>query len=61
MPLHPAANVPAQDIKSGKAEVYGQSVTDACIGWPDTDKLLRSIAEAVRAKRQLLSKGKCQE
>eukprot|EP00667_Euglena_gracilis_P012866 EG_transcript_13245 len=50
-----------QDIKSGKAEVYGQSVTDACIGWPDTDKLLRSIAEAVRAKRQLLSNGKCQE
>lgn len=26
--------------------VYGQSITDACIGWDDTEKLLALLAEA---------------
>lgn len=30
---------------------YGQSVTDACIGWPDTEKLLLGLAESVQARR----------
>ncbi len=31
--------------------VYGQSITDACLGWSDTVPVLRSLAEAVRATR----------
>ncbi|ERP76648.1 3-deoxy-D-arabinoheptulosonate-7-phosphate synthase, partial [Yersinia pestis 24H] len=31
---------------------YGQSITDACIGWKDTEALLRQLAGAVRARRQ---------
>ncbi|MEK6620148.1 MAG: 3-deoxy-7-phosphoheptulonate synthase [Chloroflexota bacterium] len=31
--------------------VYGQSVTDACIGWETTDEVLRELAAAVRARR----------
>jgi len=30
---------------------YGQSVTDACIGWEDTDMILRKLAQAVKSKR----------
>lgn len=31
--------------------VYGQSITDACIGWDTTAELLRELAAAVRARR----------
>lgn len=27
--------------------VYGKSITDACLGWPDTERLLKDIAELV--------------
>jgi 3-deoxy-7-phosphoheptulonate synthase len=30
---------------------YGQSVTDACIGWDDTVEVLENLAQAVRARR----------
>jgi 3-deoxy-7-phosphoheptulonate synthase len=40
-----------QDIVPGKALDYGVSVTDACIGWADTEKMLRQLAAAVRARR----------
>jgi 3-deoxy-7-phosphoheptulonate synthase len=40
-----------QDLVKGKPLVYGQSITDACIGWDDTRRLLDSLAEAVRARR----------
>ena len=30
---------------------YGQSITDACIGWDDTLTVLRELAEAVRRGR----------
>ena len=30
--------------------VYGQSITDACIGWDDTEKLLALLAEANRPR-----------
>jgi 3-deoxy-7-phosphoheptulonate synthase len=30
---------------------YGVSVTDACIGWDDTVKMLQQLAAAVRARR----------
>ncbi|MGK1518004.1 hypothetical protein ACRE9Z_26020, partial [Klebsiella pneumoniae] len=29
----------------------GKSITDACIGWEDTDALLRQLANAVKARR----------
>ncbi len=39
-----------QELVNGKAQTYGQSVTDACIGWDDTERLLAQLNEAV-AKR----------
>ncbi|QBF83634.1 3-deoxy-7-phosphoheptulonate synthase [Shewanella maritima] len=41
-----------QDIVTGKELVYGQSVTDACIGWDDTEKLLQQLSDAVIARRE---------
>lgn len=32
--------------------VYGQSITDACVGWDDTEVMLRSLATAVQARRK---------
>ncbi len=40
-----------QDIKDGTGLVYGQSVTDACIGWEATETLLEILAESVRKRR----------
>ncbi|PLR30848.1 3-deoxy-7-phosphoheptulonate synthase [Chimaeribacter coloradensis] len=40
-----------QSLESGEPLVYGQSVTDACIGWEDTDTVLRRLAAAVQARR----------
>jgi 3-deoxy-7-phosphoheptulonate synthase len=40
-----------QDCVSGKPLVYGQSITDACLAWPDTLPVLNELAEAVRARR----------
>ncbi len=44
-----------QDIKDGKDLVYGQSVTDACIGWDATGELLALLADAVRKRRECLA------
>ena len=40
-----------QDIVQGQPLVYGQSVTDACIGWDETVALLGRLARAVRDRR----------
>ncbi|WP_197074708.1 3-deoxy-7-phosphoheptulonate synthase [Rhodococcus sp. MEB064] len=42
-----------QDLLSGRdaALTYGQSVTDACIGWDDTATALHALADAVSARR----------
>nr|WP_070969589.1 3-deoxy-7-phosphoheptulonate synthase AroG [Vibrio sonorensis] len=32
-----------QDLVDGKAPTYGQSITDACIGWEDSEKVLRQL------------------
>jgi len=40
-----------QDLIEGKHLVYGQSITDACIGWEDSEKVLSLLAESVRARR----------
>ncbi|MDF4796353.1 3-deoxy-7-phosphoheptulonate synthase, partial [Vibrio parahaemolyticus] len=40
-----------QDLVDGKVATYGQSITDACIGWDDTETVLRQLSEAVKARR----------
>jgi len=40
-----------QNIVEGEDLVYGQSITDACIDWDETEVLLREMAEAVKARR----------
>jgi 3-deoxy-7-phosphoheptulonate synthase len=37
--------------------VYGQSITDACIGWADTADLLDELASASRDRRQMAMVG----
>ena len=41
-----------QDFVEGGELTYGQSITDACIGWDDSELLLRELAEAVKQRRQ---------
>lgn len=40
-----------QDLVEGQTLAYGQSITDACIDWSDTEALLRQLADAVKARR----------
>ncbi|EPK9868907.1 3-deoxy-7-phosphoheptulonate synthase AroG [Serratia ureilytica] len=40
-----------QNLESGEPLVYGKSVTDGCIGWQDTETVLRDLAAAVKARR----------
>ena len=37
-----------QDLVPGQDLVFGQSITDACLGWDDSVRLLESLAEQVR-------------
>jgi len=49
----------AQKFSPGKddpaALAYGQSITDGCIGWDASAALLRTLSEAVRARREAVS------
>ncbi len=42
-----------QPLVKGKEQelVYGQSITDACLGWDDTVKAVESLAHAVKDRR----------
>jgi len=40
-----------QDLVPGKELVYGVSITDGCIGWEESSKLLGVLAGAVRERR----------
>jgi 3-deoxy-7-phosphoheptulonate synthase len=40
-----------QDLKPGQDLVYGQSITDGCIGWEESVEVLEKLAAAVRARR----------
>ena len=42
-----------QKVEKGKPLVYGQSITDACISWTDTEHLLSDLADAVRTRAKL--------
>jgi 3-deoxy-7-phosphoheptulonate synthase len=41
----------SQKLAPGRELVYGQSITDGCIGWEETRGLLGELAQAVRAGR----------
>ncbi|OZI19633.1 3-deoxy-7-phosphoheptulonate synthase [Bordetella genomosp. 9] len=40
-----------QDLKPGVPLQRGVSITDACLGWAQTEPVLRQLAEAVRQRR----------
>jgi 3-deoxy-7-phosphoheptulonate synthase len=40
-----------QDLVAGQPLQHGVSITDACLGWADTEPLLRELAAAVQARR----------
>jgi len=40
-----------QDLVTGRPLVRGQSITDACLGWDDTVRLLDRLAAGVRGRR----------
>jgi len=46
----------AQKFSAGKDDpaklAYGQSITDACIGWDDSLSVLQILSDAVKARRQ---------
>jgi len=42
-----------QNVDDKDNLIYGQSITDACIAWDETEVLLRELAEAVRARRKV--------
>jgi 3-deoxy-7-phosphoheptulonate synthase len=39
-----------QKVTKGAELVYGQSITDACLGWEDSEILIRELAEAVQQR-----------
>jgi 3-deoxy-7-phosphoheptulonate synthase len=41
-----------QDLVAGRPLAYGQSITDACIGWDDSVAALETLAAAVKARRE---------
>jgi len=43
-----------QDVRPGCELVYGQSITDPCLGWDDTAVLLRELAASAAKRRHRL-------
>ncbi|MEE4143938.1 MAG: 3-deoxy-7-phosphoheptulonate synthase [Halieaceae bacterium] len=41
-----------QDVVPGQSLTYGQSITDPCMAWSDTESLLQELATAVRLRRE---------
>ena len=39
-----------QDVKIGHELTYGQSITDGCIGWENTVKLIELFAKASKKR-----------
>ena len=42
-----------QDVTNAGGLAYGQSITDACIGWHDSTEMLKELASAVRERRRV--------
>ena len=41
-----------EEGRQDKPEIYGKSITDACIGWSDTETLLAQLADAIKVRQQ---------
>jgi 3-deoxy-7-phosphoheptulonate synthase len=41
-----------QDLEAGKPLAFGQSITDACLGWDDSVKVLEGLAASVNERRK---------
>jgi 3-deoxy-7-phosphoheptulonate synthase len=41
-----------QDLEPGKTLTFGQSITDSCLGWDDSVRLLEGLAAAVDQRRR---------
>jgi 3-deoxy-7-phosphoheptulonate synthase len=44
-----------QDLKPGEPLLNGVSITDACLGWTQTEPVLAALALAVRQRREKLA------
>ena len=42
-----------QKVVDVESLTYGQSITDGCIGWDETEDLCRNLANAVRSRRKI--------
>ncbi|HMO51122.1 MAG TPA: 3-deoxy-7-phosphoheptulonate synthase [Kiritimatiellia bacterium] len=40
-----------QSLVPGQPLIFGQSITDPCLGWEDSVKVLETLAESVKARR----------
>ncbi len=45
-----------QERDSTRELTYGQSITDACISWDESEPLLRELAAAVQQRRQVVKR-----
>ncbi len=46
-----------QDLRPGQALQRGVSITDACLGWAQTEPMLQRLAQAVRQRRSALARA----
>jgi 3-deoxy-7-phosphoheptulonate synthase len=46
-----------QDLVAGKPLTYGQSITDGCIDWDGSLKILENLAQAVRERRLCIAES----
>jgi 3-deoxy-7-phosphoheptulonate synthase len=46
-----------QDLEPGRPLVFGQSITDGCLGWEETEEALRRLAEAKRTANAAVEKA----
>lgn len=46
-----------QDLINRESLTYGQSITDGCIGWEDTELVLRKLSDAVQTRRLSLARS----
>ena len=44
-----------QDLREPDALIYGQSITDACIDFPTTERVLLELAHDAAARRPLVA------
>ncbi len=47
-----------QDVVPGKPLAYGQSITDGCIDWETTERVLAELAQAVETRRARVERSR---